>query len=133
MTTARYEGLCAGNPNMEVTGAAVCYAPTVEFLRRAARERRNLVISREHPFFLHGGVNYSYTTEDLEAALQGDPVVEAKRDFIAAHKLMVYRCGAAWDQFRPDAQYRALARALGLAPIEWIPTGDPFEVPAVRV
>jgi putative NIF3 family GTP cyclohydrolase 1 type 2 len=117
MTTARYEGFCAGDPNMEVTGAAVCYAPTVEFLRRAAREQRNLVISREHPFFLHGGVNYSYTTEGLEAALQGDPVVEAKRDFIAAHKFMVYRYGAAWDQFRPDAQSAALARALDLTPL----------------
>src|ERR1700733_14894038 len=34
LTTARYEGLCAGDPNMEVTRGAVCYAPTVEHLRR---------------------------------------------------------------------------------------------------
>jgi putative NIF3 family GTP cyclohydrolase 1 type 2 len=122
MTTARYEGLCAGDPNMEVTGVAICYAPTMAFLRRAAAEQRNLVISREHPFFLHGGVNYSYTTEGLESALQGDPVVEAKRDFIAVHKLMVYRYGAAWDQFRPDAQSVALARALGLEPIARAPS-----------
>jgi putative NIF3 family GTP cyclohydrolase 1 type 2 len=117
MTTARDEGLCVGDPNMEVTAVAVCYAPTLEFLRRAAAEQRNLIIAREHPFYLHGGVNYSYTTEGLETALQGDPVVQAKRDFIAAHKLMVYRYGAAWDQFRPGAQSAALARALGLEPI----------------
>lgn len=116
-TTARYEGLCAGDPNMEVTAVATCYAPTLEFLRRAAAEQRNLVISREHPFFLHGGVNYSYTSEGLETALQDNPVVAAKRDLIAAHKLMIYRYGAAWDQFRPQAQSDALARALDLEPV----------------
>lgn len=123
MTTARYEGLCAGDPNSEVSGAAVCYAPTVDFLRRAADEQRNLLICREHPFFLHGGVNYSYTSEGLEAATKDDPVVTAKRDFIASHKLMVYRYGAAWDQFRPHAQSAALAKALGLWSIDW-PVGD---------
>jgi putative NIF3 family GTP cyclohydrolase 1 type 2 len=116
MTTAKYEGLCAGDPNLEVSGVAVCYAPTVENLRRAVAEQRNLFISREHPFFLHGGPNYSYVTEGLETAIKDDPVVEAKRDFIAAHNLMVYRFGAAWDQFRPQAQSSALARAMGLNP-----------------
>ncbi len=123
MTTARYEGLCAGDPTTEVSGAVVCYAPTVDFLRRTADEQRNLPICREYPFFLHGGVNYSYTSEGLEAAIKDDPVVAAKRNFIASHKLMVYRYGAAWDQFRPHAQSAALAKALGFAPIHW-PAGD---------
>lgn len=117
MATAKYEGLCAGDPNMEVSGVAVCYAPTVEFLRRAAARQINLIISREHPFFLHGGLNYSYTTEGLEAVIKDDPVVAAKRDFIAANKLMIYRFGAAWDQFRPHAQSAALAKALSLQPL----------------
>ncbi len=123
MMTARYEGLCAGDPNTEVSGAVVCYAPTVDFLQRVADEQRNLPICREHPFFLHGGVNYSYTSEGLEAATKDDPVVTAKRNFIASHKLMVYRYGAAWDQFRPHAQSAALAKALGLEPIDW-PAGN---------
>jgi putative NIF3 family GTP cyclohydrolase 1 type 2 len=116
MSTAMYEGLCAGNSQTVVTGVAVCYAPTVEVLRRAAAERRNLIISREHPFFLHGGLNYGYTTGGLEAALKDDPVVQAKREIINTNKLMVYRFGAAWDNFRPHAQSEALARSLGLTP-----------------
>ncbi len=119
MTTARSEGLCAGDPNTEVSGVAVCYAPTVDFLRRAANEQKNLLICREHPFFLHSGVNYSYTSEGLEAAIKDDPVVAAKRDFIVSHNLMVYRYGAAWDRFRPHAQSAALAKALGFDPIKW--------------
>jgi len=116
MSTAMYEGLCAGNSQTLVTGAAICYAPTVELLRRAAVERRNLIISREHPFYLHGGLNYSYTTGGLEAALKDDPVVQAKREIVNTNKLMVYRFGVAWDHFRPHAQSEALARALGLNP-----------------
>jgi hypothetical protein len=42
--------------------------------------------------------------------------VAAKREIIAANKLMVYRFGAAWDQFRPQAQSLALARAMGFSP-----------------
>lgn len=122
MTTAKYEGLCAGNLNSEVAGIAVCYAPTLELLRRAANERKTLIISREHPFYLHGGLNYGYTTGGLEAALKGDPVVEAKKQIIVTHNLMVYRFGAAWDQFRPQAQSAALAQALRLTPMTDSPT-----------
>ncbi len=116
MTTAMYEGLCAGNGLWTVRGAAVCYMPTLDLLRRAARERKNLIISREHPFFLHGGLNYAYTTGGLEAALKEDPVVKAKQEIINANQIMVYRFGAVWDQYQPDAQSRALAKALGLIP-----------------
>lgn len=117
MTTAIYEGLCAGNSQSPVRGIAVCYAPTVDVLHRAAAERKNLIFSREHPFFLHGGLNYAYTSGGLEAALKDDPVTQAKREIIAANQLMVLRFGGAWDQFNPKAPSLALARALGLTPI----------------
>lgn len=116
MSTAMYEGPCAGNTQTQVTGIVVCYAPTIEILRRALTGKRNFIISREHPFYLHGGLNYAYTTGGLEAALKDDPVVQAKRQFINANRLMVYRYGAAWDNFRPHAQSAALARALALTP-----------------
>lgn len=117
MTTAMYEGLCAGNAQSVVRGVAVCYAPTLDVLRRAASERKNLILSREHPFFLHGGLNYGYTSGGLEASLKDDPVTRAKRELIAANQLMVLRFAGAWDQFRPNAASLALARALGLTRI----------------
>ena len=122
MTTAMYEGLCAGRSTMVVRGVVVCYAPTLELLRRAASENKNLIVSREHPFFLHGGWNYAYATGGVEAALKDDPVVQAKRDIIAANQMMVYRYGTYWDQFRPKAQSLALAVALGFTPIPPQPT-----------
>jgi putative NIF3 family GTP cyclohydrolase 1 type 2 len=117
ISTAMWEGLCAGGPQWPVHGVAVCYAPTLDILRRAAAERRTLIVSREHPFYLHGGFNYSYGTEGLDVALKDDPVVQAKREIVQSNRLMIYRFGAAWDQFRPKAQSRALAEALGLTPV----------------
>jgi hypothetical protein len=121
MTTAIYEGLCPGNTQAVIRGAAVCYAPTLGLLRRAASENRNLILSREHPYFLHGGLNYSYTSGGLEAALKDDPVVQAKREIIDRNQLVVLRFGGAWDQFRPKAASMALARALGWSPVSPAP------------
>ena len=117
MSTARYEGLCAGNANTPVTGVVVCYAPTLDLLRRAAEEKKNFIVSREHPFFLHGGLYYSYGADGLEAAMKDDPVVLAKREIVTANQLMVYRYASAWDLFKPKAQSLALAQALGLKPL----------------
>jgi hypothetical protein len=80
-----------GNVQSPVRGVAVCYAPTIDVLRRAAAESKNLILSREHPYFLHGGLHYAYTSGGLEAALKDDPVTQAKREIIAANQLMVLR------------------------------------------
>lgn len=133
-TVARFEGLCLGDQLATVNGAVVCYAPTVDILRRASAERRNLILAREHPLYLHGGLNYAYTSEgllqedpaisfvpagsdrDLFATerLSGDAVVAAKRAIAFDGELVIYRHGAAWDHYRPAAQSAALARMLGL-------------------
>lgn len=133
-SVAKYEGLCVGDQMAAVTGAVVCYAPTVDILRRATAEGRNLVITREHPFYLHGGLSWTYVSEGLlredpvvargvggtdrdlyvVAGLAHDPVVAAKRALIDQGGLIIYRQGAAWDQYRPAAQSAALARAIGL-------------------
>jgi putative NIF3 family GTP cyclohydrolase 1 type 2 len=117
MSTARWEGFCAGNTHWPVRSVVVCYAPTLEVLRRAASEGKTLVVVREHPFYMHGGLNYPYNTEGLEAALKDDPVVAAKNDIITANKIVIYRMSTAWDNFRPQAQSAALAQAMGLTPI----------------
>src|SRR5262245_61993290 len=111
MTTAIYEGFCAGDSRSVVHGIAVCYAPTIEALRRAAAERQNLTRGPEHPLFLHGGLHDSYTSGGLEAALKDDPVAQAKRELISANQLMVLRFGGAWDNFRPKAPSLALAKS----------------------
>ena len=67
MSTAMWEGFCAGSTHWPVRGVVVCYAPTLDVLRRAAAEGKTLIVTREHPFYMHGGLNYPYLTEGLEA------------------------------------------------------------------
>src|ERR1039458_1601301 len=86
MSTALWEGFCAGSTHWPVRGVVVCYAPTLDVLRRAAAEGKTLIVTREHPFYMHSGLNYPYLTEGLEAALKGDPVVQAKTDIVTANK-----------------------------------------------
>jgi putative NIF3 family GTP cyclohydrolase 1 type 2 len=114
-TTAKeapYEGFCAGDPALPVKRAACCFSPTVEVLRRAAAEKRTLVIAREHPFYTHG----TFYASGTEAALKEDPVARAKRELIASGGLVVYRLSSLWDQARPGAQATALASALDWRP-----------------
>src|SRR5260370_8542778 len=97
MTTAMYEGLCAGNALSRVLGVMVCYAPTLDLLRRAAAERKNLIISRKHPFFLHGGLHYTYRTDGLESAMKDDPGGRAKPEIITPNHLLIYPSVSAWN------------------------------------
>ena len=55
MSTAMWEGFCAGNMHWPVRGVVVCYAPTLEVLRRAAAEGKTLIVTREHPFYMRRG------------------------------------------------------------------------------
>lgn len=116
---AEYEGFCAGDPQGPVTRAACCFSPTAEALRRAAEEKRTLVIAREHPFYRHG----TFYASGTEAALKEDPVARAKRERIASAGLVVYRLSSLWDRAKPGAQAAALAEALGWRP-EPAPAGE---------
>lgn len=109
---AEYEGFCAGDPQLPVTRAACCFSPTVDVLRRAAAEKRTLIIAREHPFYTHG----TFYASGTEAALKNDPVARAKRELIASSGLVVYRLASLWDRAKPAAQATALTKTLGWKP-----------------
>lgn len=106
---AQFEGFCAGDAATKVTGVAVCLSPSVDVLKRAIADKKNLIISREHPFYTHG----LWYAEGTEAALKNDPVAAAKRDLITSNGLVVYRLSSAWDTAKPQSQSSALAGALG--------------------
>jgi len=94
----------AGDPDTPVTGIATSFMATLDVLQRAAASGKNLVISHEPTFYSHLD-----ETKDLEA----DPIYRFKRDFIAKHKLVVWRFHDHWHDRKPDAIYVALAQFLG--------------------
>lgn len=124
----RVDSFLAGDPDTVVTGVVTTFAPSLEVLHKAVAAGRNLVISRESPFWARdpsqlrpGTGGFGPGTRPSSAgrappapeSMDGDPVYDAKRDYIAANKLVVYRLFDNWNARQPDAQLQGLARALG--------------------
>jgi putative NIF3 family GTP cyclohydrolase 1 type 2 len=95
----------AGDPDAPVKGIAVTMMATLDVLKRAAAGGRNLIITHEGPFYSHVGVN-----DELER--EGDALYKAKRDFIAANRLVIWRFHDQWHDRQPDGVLDGMVRAL---------------------
>ena len=96
----------AGDPDTPVTGVAVTMMATFDVLQRAAASGANFVITHEPVFYSHRD-----TTGVLER--ENDPVFAAKRDFIRAHHLVVWRFHDNWHAHRPDGIQLGMEHKLG--------------------
>ncbi|KAA6457936.1 hypothetical protein DYQ86_21465 [Acidobacteria bacterium AB60] len=106
------EGILTGGDEDTVTGILVANEPSVETLRLAVSAGKNCILCREHPYYLFG----EYLAVGLAEALRDDPVLQAKRQFIQDHRLLIIRLAALWDTARPKWFSAALARKLGWEP-----------------
>lgn len=95
-----------GDPDTPVTGVAVTMMATLDVLQRAAAAGANFVITHEPVFYTH---------HDSTVALEKehDPVLAAKRDFIRAHHMVVWRFHDHWHARRPDQIQLGMEKALG--------------------
>jgi putative NIF3 family GTP cyclohydrolase 1 type 2 len=106
----------AGSPDTEVTGVATAYAPSLEVLQKAVASGKNMIVSRESPFWARSqapGGRASSGNPPPKPSMAGDPVFEFKRKYIADNKLVVFRLFQGWNARQPDAQLQGLAKALG--------------------
>jgi putative NIF3 family GTP cyclohydrolase 1 type 2 len=133
----------AGNPDSEVKGIVTTFAPSLEVLSKAVAAGKNMIISRESPFWARGtnpgGTGPGGTAPGPpgfasappaggaragapgggggggrgQVSMDNDPIYRMKRDTIAAHNLIVYRLFDNWNARQPDGQLQGLARALG--------------------
>jgi putative NIF3 family GTP cyclohydrolase 1 type 2 len=94
----------AGDPDTPVTGIATTCFATLDVLKRAAASGKNLVIVHEPTFYNHA---------DDTTRMADDPVLAAKRAFLAEHKLVVFRFHDHWHRRRPDGIDEGMAAALG--------------------
>ncbi|MGH9884788.1 MAG: Nif3-like dinuclear metal center hexameric protein [bacterium] len=104
----------AGDPDQPVTGVAVTMMATLDVLQRAAAVGDTLVITHEPVFYGH--------LDDLAGVAQGekDPVVAAKRAFIAEHGLRVFRFHDHWHARTPDGILAGMMQSL-----QWQKFQDP--------
>lgn len=97
----------AGDPNTRVTGVAVTMMATLDVLQRAAASGHNLIITHEPTFYSHED-----NPEGLPAG-ENDPVLAAKRRFIAEHGLVIWRFHDHWHARKPDGIELGMVHALG--------------------
>jgi putative NIF3 family GTP cyclohydrolase 1 type 2 len=96
------DGFAAGDPSTPITGIATTFVPTLDVLHRAAAANKNLIVTRESPYWSR---NPRQLAHDATFAL--------KQEFITSHKLVIYRLRESRDARTPDAQLAGLAKALG--------------------
>jgi putative NIF3 family GTP cyclohydrolase 1 type 2 len=115
------DAILAGKPDTQVTGVVTTFAPSLEVLHKAVASGKNMIISRESPFWMRSGEPGGGAGQapnglgkgNAHKVPESDPVYREKLDYIAANNLVVYRLFANWNAHQPDVQLRALAKALG--------------------
>ena len=115
----------AGNRQSEVMGVVTTFAPSLEVLRKAVTSGKNMIISRESPFWARAAAQARPGTGGTgpgggggaagrgPASMDNDPTFRIKRDYIAANNLIMYRFFDNWNARQPDVQLQGLAKALG--------------------
>jgi putative NIF3 family GTP cyclohydrolase 1 type 2 len=132
----------AGRPDSEVKGIVTTFAPSLEVLRKAVASGKNMIISRESPFWARdaaqirpgtGGTGPRTASPEAGGAGRGpasmgnDPVYRMKRDYIDGNSLIVYRFFENWNARRPDPQLQGLAKALGWEKYYMPSGGQPWD------
>lgn len=109
------DGVLAGSPSAIVTGIVTTWAPSLEVMKKTVAAKKNLIISRESPFWIHETARpeFSGSGAGNRDALKKDPTFQYKQDFINNNKLTILRFSDNWNARKPDGQMKALGTALG--------------------
>ncbi|HUA57156.1 MAG TPA: hypothetical protein VML19_00275 [Verrucomicrobiae bacterium] len=110
------DGFKAGDPSTVVKGIATTAMATLEVLKQAARAKANLVLTYEPTFYGRAdGVAPAASAPGRGpmGVAADDPVLEAKREFLAKNGLVVFRLRDRWQARKQNDMVTGLADALG--------------------
>jgi len=93
-----------GNPETPVTGIVTCMFATMDVLKQAVSKGCNLIITHEPLYYNH----LDETTQFLN-----DPVFMAKKKFINANKLVIWRFHDYIHSMKPDGIMTGMTEKLG--------------------
>ena len=112
----------AGDPAITATGIVTTAMATMDVLKKAVAAGANLVITTEPTFYGRSdgaapppgrGVGPGAAPGAVATPPRPDPVLAAKRDFIAKNNLVVWRFSDHWRLRKPDPLAEGLIDALG--------------------
>jgi putative NIF3 family GTP cyclohydrolase 1 type 2 len=93
-----------GDPAQEVTGIITTFTASMHVLRKAVELGANLVITHEPTFYEH--------CEQTDW-MADDPILQAKREFIAQNHLTIWRFHDYWHMYQPDGILSGMLKTLG--------------------
>jgi putative NIF3 family GTP cyclohydrolase 1 type 2 len=105
----------SGGPDTPVTGIATTMFNSFDVIQRAVAAGLNLILPHETTF---------WNDRDEVALVDADALYREKRDYLAAHKVGIFRMHDHVHDQRPDFTYVGSARALGLDPVREAPPGS---------
>ncbi len=113
----------AGDPDTPVTGIVCTFMATMDVLYKAVGHNCNLIITHEPIFYNH---------LDETSQFHNDPVVDAKKKYIADHGLVIWRFHDHFHRMNPDGILVGMIRKLDW---ESYKTDDPllFKLPPMDV
>ena len=105
----------SGGPDTPVTGIATTMFNSFETIQRAVAAGLNMILPHETTF---------WNDRDDVAVVNADALYREKRDYLAAHNVVIFRMHDHVHDRRPDFTYVGSARELGLDPARETPPGS---------
>ncbi len=126
------DGFKAGDPTTPVKGIATTAMATVDLLKQALKAGTNLVLTYEPTFFgrQDGKVSSSPGGRGPGGVAPDDPVYKAKKDFIEANGLVVFRLHDHWQARKENDMVTGLAESLGWNKYRVKPDDVLYDIPA---
>ena len=94
----------SGDDKIPVTGIATTFLATLDVLKRAQAEGLNMVITHEPTYYNH---------LDNTTFFEDDAVFKAKRAFIEANNMVIFRFHDHWHLTNPDGIHTGMIQELG--------------------
>ena len=121
----------AGKPESQVTGIVTTWTPTLDVLRRAVAAKKNMIVTRESPYWLHETATPEFSgsgNAPNRETFTKDSTYQFKREFIEKNNLIIWRFFDNWNARAAGGQMRALVAALGWE--KYQKKGAIFEIPS---
>ena len=128
--TAGPDGFKAGDASTVVKGIATTAMATLDVLKQVVKANANLVLTYEPTFYGRSDGAPSANGRRPGGPAANDPVVLAKREFIAKNGLVVFRLRDHWQAKKANATAAAFAEALGWSKYRLRTDDALYDIPA---
>ena len=113
-----------GDPTQEVIGIVTTFTASIPVLRKTIELGANLIITHEPTFYEH---------REQTDWMKDDPILQAKQELIAQHKLTIWRFHDYWHLYQMDGIVTGMLNALGWEKYQPAERWEPVVIPGMTL